>query len=71
MKGVRLPRPVRGRSLHGDPFPSIIWPINFGMFGAATIFTLFFAGNDFAPVTKIDGIPVQDYLQNHYIESIK
>ena len=38
---------------------------------AATMFTLFFAGNDFAPLTKIDGQPVQDYLQNHYIDAIK
>jgi hypothetical protein len=56
---------------HGDPFPRMIWPTNYGRFGAATMFTLFFAGNDFAPETRIDGIPVQEYLQNHYIESIR
>ncbi|MEO8392382.1 MAG: cellulase family glycosylhydrolase [Chloroflexota bacterium] len=56
---------------HGDPFPRMIWPSNYGKFGAATMFALFFAGNDFAPATKIDGVPVQDYLQGHYIESIK
>lgn len=56
---------------HGDPFPRMIWPTNYGRFGAATMFTLFFAGNDFAPATKIDGVPVQEFLQSHYIESIR
>lgn len=56
---------------HGDPFPRMIWPTNYGRFGAATMFMLFFAGNDFAPETRIDGIPVQEYLQSHYIESIR
>ena len=35
------------------------------------MFTLFFGGNDFAPATKIDGVPVQEYLQSHYINAIK
>ncbi|HVU13663.1 MAG TPA: hypothetical protein VHD90_20425, partial [Phototrophicaceae bacterium] len=56
---------------HGDPFPRMIWPTNNSKFAAATMFTLFFAGSDFAPETKIDGVPVQDYLQSHYIEAIR
>jgi len=50
----------------GDPFPRMIWPTNANKLGAATMFTLFFAGNDFAPRTLVDGEPVQDYLQRHY-----
>jgi hypothetical protein len=55
----------------GDPFPRMIWPTNYSKLGAATMFTLFFAGNDFAPNTRIDGEPVQDYLQRHYLDAIK
>ncbi len=56
---------------HGDPFPRMIWPTNNNKFAAATLFTLFFAGNAFAPETKIDGVPAQDYLQSHYIEAMR
>lgn len=56
---------------HGDPFPRMIWPTNYGKLGAATMFTLFFGGNDFAPATQIDGVPVQEYLQSHYINAIR
>lgn len=56
--------------LHGDPFPRMIWPSNYNKLAAATMFTLFFAGNDFAPKTLIDGEPAQDYLQRHYINAI-
>lgn len=56
--------------LHGDPFPRMIWPTNYTKLGAATMFTLFFGGNDFAPATTIDGEPAQEYLQRHYINAI-
>jgi len=57
--------------IHGDPFPRMIWPTNYTKLAAATMFTLFFGGNDFAPQTKVDGEPVQEYLQRHYIAAIK
>jgi len=47
--------------------PSMIWPTNYTKLASATMFTLFFGGNDFAPKTKIKGIPIQAYLQQHYI----
>jgi Glycoside hydrolase family 5 C-terminal domain/Cellulase (glycosyl hydrolase family 5) len=56
---------------YGDPFPRMIWPTNNGKLAAATLFTLFFAGNDFAPNTKIESEPAQEYLQRHYIEAIR
>jgi hypothetical protein len=56
---------------HGDPFPRMIWSTNYARYGAATLFTLFFAGRDFAPNVKIDGINIQDYLQSHYFNAIR
>ncbi len=56
---------------HGDPFPKMIWPTNASKLAAATMFTLFFGGNDFAPQTKVDGEPVQEFLQRHYIAAIR
>jgi hypothetical protein len=57
--------------VHGDPFPRMIWPTNGQKLAAATMFTLFFGGNDFAPDLSIEGKPVQDYLQDHYISAIQ
>lgn len=56
---------------HGDPFPRMIWPTNDDKFAAATLFTLFFGGRDFAPNTMIEGVSAQDFLQDHYIASIR
>ncbi len=56
---------------HGDPFPRMIWSTNYARYGASTLFTLFFAGRDFAPNLKIDGINIQDYLQSHYFNAIR
>ncbi|HPH96569.1 MAG TPA: cellulase family glycosylhydrolase [Anaerolineaceae bacterium] len=55
----------------GDPFPRMVWPTNFGKLACATLFTLFFAGSTFAPRLKVDGVPIQDYLQDHYINAIR
>jgi len=56
---------------HGDPFPHLIWFTNYYKLGAATMFSLFWGGNDFAPDLLVeDTIPIQNYLQQHYIGSI-
>jgi hypothetical protein len=47
------------------------WITNYTRLAAATMFTLFFAGNDFAPHTRIEGEPVQEFLQRHYIDAFK
>jgi hypothetical protein len=57
--------------VYGDPFPRMVWPTNGTKLAAATLFTLFFGGNDFAPHLLVEGEPVQEYLQRHYIEAIK
>ena len=58
-------------NVEGDPFPKMIWPTNYSKLATATMFTLFFGGNDFAPKAKVDSVPAQDYLQTHYINAIK
>eukprot|EP00668_Euglena_longa_P003377 GGOE01003953.1.p1 GENE.GGOE01003953.1~~GGOE01003953.1.p1 ORF type:complete len:607 (+),score=156.65 GGOE01003953.1:486-2306(+) len=70
--------------MHGDPFPKMAWATNYTKLGAATMFSLFFAGSDFAPKThivEVDGMPrpttkselgvaVQEYLQEHFIAAM-
>jgi hypothetical protein len=56
---------------HGAPFPRMIWPTNGTKLAAATMFTLFFGGNDFAPQARIDGEPAQEFLQRHYLEAVR
>jgi hypothetical protein len=49
----------------------MIWPTNYSRYGAATMFTLFLAGADFAPGRMIDGVNVQEYLQGHYLRAMQ
>jgi len=56
---------------HGDPLPQMIWSTNATKLAAATMFTLFFGGADFAPFTKIEGESAQKFLQRHFIGSIQ
>ena len=52
--------------VHGDPFPRMVWPTTANKMASATMFTLFFAGNDFAPRARVEDEPVQEFLQRHY-----
>jgi hypothetical protein len=56
---------------HPEPYPKMIWSSNAGKLACATMFSLFFGGNDFAPNTNVEGEPVQEYLQKHYIEAMR
>lgn len=53
----------------GPEYPQMQWFSNHLRLGCATMFTLFFAGNDFAPGILVRGEPIQDFLQRHYIEA--
>ena len=51
-------------------YPKMVWNSNNARLAAGTMWTLFFAGNDFAPQTFIDGEPVQEYLQSHFVNAL-
>ena len=48
-------------------YPKMIWGTNYTRMLCQTMYTLFWAGKDFAPQAIIDGKNIQDYLQDHYI----
>ncbi|KAJ9089293.1 hypothetical protein DSO57_1014428 [Entomophthora muscae] len=50
------------------PSHSPLWSTNYTKLATATMFTIFFGGNTFAPGRSYDGIPVQEFLQKHYCD---
>lgn len=58
-----------GRGKDKDPhaIPDMMWTSNHNRLAPLTLFALFFGGRDFAPRCWIDGVSIQDYLQNHYV----
>lgn len=55
----------------GAGYPRMQWFSNHLRLACATMFTLFFGGDDFAPGIEIDGMPVQHFLQDHYIAAMR
>lgn len=55
-----------------DPkaYPKMLWTTNYKRLVAGSMFTLFFAGKSFAPKAIINGVNIQDYLQDHFIASV-
>jgi len=55
----------------GADYPRMQWFSNYSRLACATMFTVFFGGDDFAPGIRIEGEGVQEYLVSHYIEAMR
>ncbi|HOV46525.1 MAG: cellulase family glycosylhydrolase [Spirochaetes bacterium] len=54
----------------GKKMKKMNWVTNHNRYATATMFTLFFGGNTFAPFLTIKGENIQDWLQRRYIAAI-
>lgn len=55
---------------NGKNYPKMLWPTNYFKLGSQTMFTLFFAGKEFAPKCVINGVSIQEYLQEKFISAV-
>ena len=53
-----------------EEYPFMIWPTNYFKYACATMFTLFWGGDAFAPNCFVDGVGVQEFLQGRYIAAM-
>ena len=58
--------PLDSEEKNPKGIPTMMWTTNHNRLATSTLFALFFAGRRFAPRCEIDGLNIQDYLQNHY-----
>ncbi|MDR0497840.1 MAG: cellulase family glycosylhydrolase [Treponema sp.] len=60
-----------GAAITRSPHGKMVWPVNYSLYAAATMFTLFFGGNVFAPEVKIEGESAKDFLSKKYIAAFR
>lgn len=61
----------RGGGRQEDTYPTMTWAQNYRRPGNAIMWTLFFAGADFAPDLMVDGVNAQEFLQSHYLGAMQ
>lgn len=54
-----------------DTYPTMSWGSNYARPANAIMWTLFFAGASFAPAALVEGISVQQFLQDHYLGAMR
>ncbi len=54
----------------GADYRPMSWGMNYLRYANATMWTLFFGGNVFAPGRYIMGVPAQEWLQSHFIDAM-
>jgi hypothetical protein len=52
-------------------YPVMSWGGNYRMPANGIMWTLFFAGADFAPGAQVNGVNIQHWLQNHYLGAMR
>lgn len=55
----------------GARYKEMSWGLNYLWYANATMWTLFFAGNTYAPGRMIEGCSAQNWLQDHFIAAMK
>ena len=55
----------------GSSYRQMSWSLNYLRYANATMWTLFFGGNTFAPGRLVEGVSIQDWLQDHFIDAMK
>eukprot|EP01062_Namystynia_karyoxenos_P011620 TRINITY_DN14175_c0_g1_i1.p1 TRINITY_DN14175_c0_g1~~TRINITY_DN14175_c0_g1_i1.p1 ORF type:complete len:773 (+),score=218.31 TRINITY_DN14175_c0_g1_i1:283-2319(+) len=55
---------------HPEGLPKMTWPTSNARLASATMFTLFYAGDIFAPNAYIEGQPAQTFLQKHFAAAL-
>ena len=54
-----------------DSYPVMSWGSNYRMPANGIMWTMFFAGEDFAPSCMVDGSNIQTFLQRHYLGAMR
>lgn len=60
-----------GQGGRQESYPTMAWGGNYARPANGIMWTLFFAGADFAPSAMVDGVNIQQYLQDHYLGSMR